>query len=115
MSRFTVFAFAFVTGLALSLGSAWAVEGQDKQKEGRGPDAAETFKKLDTNADGKLTLDEFKAGKVGKEAEQADAHFKKMDKDNDGSLTLAEFKSGWQHGKEKSGEGREKREERQPQ
>ncbi len=59
------------------------------------PNPEEIFKKLDTNNDGSLSLDEFKAGpRAQKEPDKAEAAFKKMDKDNDGKLTLEEFKSG---------------------
>jgi Ca2+-binding EF-hand superfamily protein len=55
-------------------------------------DPAEVFKKLDTNGDGKVSLEEFKAGPAGKkDPAKAEEIFKKKDKDNDGSLTLEEF------------------------
>lgn len=55
-------------------------------------DPAEVFKKLDANGDGKVSLEEFKAGPAGKkDPAKAEEIFKKKDKDNDGSLTLEEF------------------------
>jgi hypothetical protein len=58
-------------------------------------DPAEVFKKLDTNGDGKLSLDEYLAGPAGKkDPEKAKEHFKKLDKDGDGFLTLEEFSAG---------------------
>ena len=59
------------------------------------PSPEEIFKKLDTNNDGVISLDEFKAGpRAQKEPDKAEAAFKKMDKDGDGKLTLEEFKAG---------------------
>lgn len=55
-------------------------------------DPAEMFKKLDTNSDGKISLDEFKAGPIGKkDPAKAEEIFKKKDKDGDGFLSLEEF------------------------
>jgi hypothetical protein len=55
-------------------------------------DPAEVFKKLDTNGDGKISLEEFLAGPQGKkDPAKATETFKKKDKDGDGFLTLEEF------------------------
>lgn len=55
-------------------------------------DPAAAFKKLDANADGKLTLEEFKAGpRWKKEPEKAEGVFKKRDKDSSGDISLEEF------------------------
>ena len=67
----------------------------------------EMFKKLDTNNDGSLSLEEFKASpKAQKDPAKAEEPFKKMDADSNGSVTLEEFKAagpppGGKHGKKK--------------
>lgn len=54
----------------------------------------EAFKKLDTNGDNAVNLEEFKAGPMAKRnPERADEMFKRRDKDGDGKLTLEEFKA----------------------
>ena len=60
---------------------------EDKPK----PSPEEVFKKLDTNADGKLSEDEFVGKKTGEKADKAKEQFKKKDKDGDGFLSLEEF------------------------
>ena len=53
---------------------------------------ADIFNKLDTNGDGSLTFEEFKAGPVGqKSPAKAEEYFKLLDKDGDGKVTLEEF------------------------
>jgi hypothetical protein len=76
---------------------AVSVHAEDKPaKPGKGEkpkmDPAEMFKKLDTNNDSSLSLEEFKAGpRWQKDPAKADEAFKKRDKDSDGKLTLEEF------------------------
>ena len=74
---------------------AVAVQAEDAkpaQPEKPKQDPAAAFKKLDANADGKLTFEEFKAGpRWKKEPEKADGVFKKRDKDGNGHITLEEF------------------------
>jgi Ca2+-binding EF-hand superfamily protein len=84
MRRFltSMFVALCMLGLAYSPASA-----QDKPK---GP-TEEMFKKLDTNADGKLSEEEFVGKKTGEKADKAKEAFKKKDKDSDGFLSLEEF------------------------
>ena len=58
----------------------------------RSPEAR--FKPMDRDNDGKVTWDEFKAGRKAEELEQAEQNFKRMDTDGDKCLTLDEFKAG---------------------
>ncbi len=75
-----------LAALALLLGTvpAYAAKG-DK------PSPEERFKKLDSDGNGKLSLDEYKGKKTGEKAEAAEKAFKARDKDSDGTLSLDEF------------------------
>lgn len=54
----------------------------------------ERFKKLDTNSDGALSLEEWKASPMAqRDATKAEAAYKKVDADGDGKVTLEEFKA----------------------
>jgi len=80
------------------MGSAGA--GQDGGK----PDATEMFKKLDSNGDGKLTKDEFVAGKPDNvTAEQAGALYDSMAQGKTDGLTQDQFTSGMQAQQSKGG------------
>ena len=71
--------------------AAPAAEGEKKPH--RTPE--EIFKALDTNNDGVISLDEFKAGPRGKkDPAKAEEAYKKMNTTNDGKLTLEQFKAG---------------------
>jgi len=61
---------------------------------GQRPKPEAVFKKLDTNNDGALSLEEFKAGKrAQQDPTKAEGVFKQIDKNNDGQISLDEFKA----------------------
>ena len=65
----------------------------DAKRPGKRGNPDELFKKLDTNSDNAVSLEEFKAGPGGKRnPDRVDAMFKRRDKDGNGSLSLEEFK-----------------------
>lgn len=77
--------------LGLWTGSdALAKGGKNKGKRSETVAAAiETYKSLDKNSDGKLILDEYKAGKP--DAQEAEKAFKALDTNADNALSQAEF------------------------
>jgi Ca2+-binding EF-hand superfamily protein len=99
MSRHVVLRsmLAAFTAVCLLSGIALAEKG-DKGDKGGGkrPDPARVFKKKDADGDGKLSLEEFKAGMPEKALTKADDRFKKLDTNGDGSLSLEEFEAGMQ-------------------
>jgi Ca2+-binding EF-hand superfamily protein len=101
----------FVVAMGLGMvGMAQAAD--EKPKKPFDPEAA--FKKMDTNSDGKLTLDEFKGKKKDEALANAEKIFKAKDKDNDGFLTLEEFKAPVKKdGAKKDGVKKEKKEKKQ--
>ncbi len=78
-SIFTVTALAFATVASAQTPTA----SQEKQIK----DAEERFASADKNADGKLTLEEAKAGMP-----RIASNFKKIDTNNDGFVTIEEIK-----------------------
>jgi Ca2+-binding EF-hand superfamily protein len=79
--------------------------GEDKSpKEKKAPNPEKAFKKLDTDNNGSLSLEEYKASPMGTRAgEKAEPKFKKLDTDGNGSVNLDEFKAGSTGGKAKGG------------
>lgn len=83
-----------LAALAVTVSFATAADEAKKEKKA-GAGAEERFKKLDTNGDGFISLDEMKASPAGaKDAAKAEAAFKAKDKDNDGKLSAEEFNAG---------------------
>lgn len=80
--------------------SADAAQAKKPGKGHKKANPAAAFKKLDTSADGALSLDEFKASPhAQKKPDKGQMAFGKLDKDSDGKLTLEEFKAGAHHPK----------------
>ena len=90
-----------VVSLVAACVLASAAPAADKKPPAGGKmDLEAVFKRLDADADGKLTKDEFSKlaervrAKTGKGNGQfADKLFEKLDADSDGTLSLAEFKN----------------------
>ena len=101
-------ALALSTTLAFALDEAPGAAGTtstaaSESKRGRkAQDPEKMFKKLDGNADGSVTLEEFKTGpRAQKAPERAEALFKRRDADGNGSLTLEELKTQPERGGKK--------------
>jgi len=85
-STLLVLAVACMVGLATI-----SARGDDKKDGGKKPATThELFKKLDKNKDGKISKEEFTAGR--KDLNKAKSQFDKADKNRDGYLGLDEFK-----------------------
>ncbi len=85
---------AMAIATSLSFGEEPAGPPKGPGGPGKHPEPEVIFKKLDTNSDGAVSLDEFKAGpRAKKDPEKAAEIFKKIDADSNGSISLEEFKS----------------------
>ena len=99
MKSFTTLLATLAVGTAFAVaadekpaGDAKAADAKPGENTRRNPE--EAFKKLDTNGDNAVSLEEFKAGPAAKRnPERADDMFKRRDKDGNGKLTLEEFKA----------------------
>lgn len=97
----TTIALTAVFALVLSAAQAEGRKGGFRPGKGHPgghhrPNPEEIIKRLDTDGDGTLSLDEFKAGKLAQEnPERAEAHFKKVDADSNGFVTPDELKTAW--------------------
>lgn len=101
----TIIACTAVFAMALSAVQAEGRKGGPRPGKGPGghhhPSPEEIIKRLDTDGDGTLSLDEFKAGKLAqKNPERAEDHFKKVDADGNGFVTPDELKTAWKERRE---------------
>ncbi|MBK8239834.1 MAG: EF-hand domain-containing protein [Deltaproteobacteria bacterium] len=76
----------------VTLGGDARAEGGTKKEK-----AKDAFARLDVDASGSLSLEEFVAAREGEKAERAKRIFAKIDADADGSVTKDEFKAGAKH------------------
>lgn len=91
---------------ALMLAGFQSMAEQGAAPEGRPhPKPGEHFAKKDTNGDGKLSIEEFKAGMPEDKAAKADEIFAKIDADKDGSLTKEEMKAAHEKRMGREGQG----------
>ena len=121
-STILTIAFALVAGLAMA---APDEKKADKPEKGKGKDPAARaeamMKKLDKDADGKISKEEFAASPMGKKmtekggAEAVDKAFGRMDANKDGSLTKDELGKRGGKGKGKpDGKGKPEGDKKKP-
>ena len=80
-----------VIGLAVGFSVPSSASAAEPKKPA---DPEKVFKRKDSNGDGSLSLDEFKAGMKPEVADKADKRFRKIDSNGDGKLSFDEFKAG---------------------
>jgi Ca2+-binding EF-hand superfamily protein len=85
---------SILVALLVSVSLAVAAEGDKPKQPKAKPAPEEVFKKKDTNADSKLSKEEFLASAKDDAAKaKMEKQFAAKDKDKDGFLTLDEFKA----------------------
>ncbi len=93
LMKFTITLLALI-GLSSSISFA-ADEKKPAGERGK-RDPEQIMKHLDTNSDGKVSLDEWKAGpRAQQDPAKAAERFGKIDSNSDGSITLEELKAGF--------------------
>ncbi len=87
--------YSLLLALIASAGLVAAEDAPAKREGKKAPqDPAEAFKKMDKNADGKVSQEEFLAVKRWQDKQdQGKEVFAKADTDKDGNLTVEEFKA----------------------
>src|SRR4051812_12009306 len=92
-----------LSALAISISFATAADAEKKAEKKADPEAS--FKKIDKDGDGFISLDEMKASPAGqRDAAKAEQMFKRKDKDGDGKLSLDEYKATGGGGAKKAGD-----------
>ena len=84
-----------------------SISAQEKKE----PNFDRMLKRYDTDANGSISLEEFKSAKRKNEvpAERLEKNYVKLDGDSNGAVTLEELKTNWVKGKAKGkGKGKKK-------
>lgn len=86
--------FAVAAVSLVSLPMAWGQDQKAGEEHGPKRSPEEMLKKLDTNNDGKISLEEWKASPRGqKDPARAQEMFNKLDTNHDGFISLEELKA----------------------
>jgi hypothetical protein len=94
MKSITTFLAALALATTVSFAEEKPAPGEKPAGEKPKANPEEFFKKLDANADGAVSLEEFKTAGIGKkDPAKGEEVFKRKDKDANGSLSLEEFKA----------------------
>jgi hypothetical protein len=103
-----------IAGTAVGDDTPAAGKGKKGAKGGQGLEAI--FKKMDTNGDGYISLEEFKKaiesrpkGKLKDNPEMIEKVFKRMDANGDGKISFEEFKKAREQMAERMKEGKGKK------